>query len=706
MLNLSTLRTPGVYIDEVPKFPPSIAAVETAIPAFIGYTEKAIKIAKDDLKNIPTRIESIADFDRFFGGKAEGKISVELNPSDNSVKMVTSESQFYLFESLQMFYANGGGKCYIVSVGTFKKDDGTITPIALNDLKAGLAELEKYDEPTIILAPDATLLGGIGLYDFQKEALMQCGNLMDRVLICDLKKADKDNHLLMVNEFRDRIGINNLKYGGAYTPWVKSTIPQNIKYKEIKLNIGGSPILFSDITNDPSLLQLIFDLDSAIKAVDYWKYSIIIEPGLTLFKDGATVFKSLEERFKVHFAAFKVKRATMLPAPDPTNALATVETEIKKITSLMVEIGVAIYDFKAALPIIANPPGANQTKDFSLALVIEDLTKGNDSLKNKIYELFEHANFLNGLPVSSKLVVNYPGVHVTDLTKNVGKFVDLFGLDKTANKTTTPASIVTKVSNYYAGGLTNESLIDKTNLFLQSIYQDIIGVIIRTISSANEFEKRFDEALTERFSYLKNMKAKIAEDISILPPSALIAGVYSSTDRERGVWKAPANVSLNAVSEPFVMLTAKNQEELNIDVNAGKSINVIRTFTGKGVLVWGARTLAGNDNEWRYVSVRRFFNMVEESCKKTTEQFVFEPNDANTWVKVQAMIENFLTTLWRQGALQGAIPEHAFYVSVGLGKTMTALDILEGRMIVEIGMAAVRPAEFIVLRFSHKMPES
>jgi phage tail sheath protein FI len=141
-------------------------------------------------------------------------------------------------------------------------------------------------------------------------------------------------------------------------------------------------------------------------------------------------------------------------------------------------------------------------------------------------------------------------------------------------------------------------------------------------------------------------------------------------------------------------------------VNAGLSINVIRSFTGKGTLVWGARTLAGNDNEWRYINVRRFFNMVEESCKKASEAFVFETNDANTWVKVQAMLENFLTTLWRQGALQGVKPEHAFYVAVGLGKTMTALDILEGRMIIEIGMAAVRPAEFIILKFSHKMVES
>ena len=145
---------------------------------------------------------------------------------------------------------------------------------------------------------------------------------------------------------------------------------------------------------------------------------------------------------------------------------------------------------------------------------------------------------------------------------------------------------------------------------------------------------------------------------------------------------------------------------MNVDTVAGKSINAIRSFTGKGTLVWGGRTLAGNDNEWRYISVRRFFNMAEESIKKATEQFVSEPNDKNTWVRVKAMITNFLTAQWRAGALAGSTPEKAFYVNIGLGETMTAIDILEGNMIVEIGMAVVRPAEFIILKFSHKMQEA
>lgn len=203
-------------------------------------------------------------------------------------------------------------------------------------------------------------------------------------------------------------------------------------------------------------------------------------------------------------------------------------------------------------------------------------------------------------------------------------------------------------------------------------------------------------------------KARAAIDgLSInLPPSAAVAGVYARVDSNRGVWKAPANENIFSISGLTFKLTDALQEELNVHPDTGKSINCIRFFTGKGNKIWGARTLAGNDNEWRYVPVRRFFNMVEESVKKATYPFVFEPNDANTWVRVRAMIENFLILQWRAGALQGDKPDKAFYVAVGLGTTMTALDILEGRMIIEIGMAVVRPAEFIILRFSHKLAEA
>jgi len=202
-----------------------------------------------------------------------------------------------------------------------------------------------------------------------------------------------------------------------------------------------------------------------------------------------------------------------------------------------------------------------------------------------------------------------------------------------------------------------------------------------------------------------NVRSALSLFSVVLPPAASVAGVYATVDRTRGVWKAPANESLASVRSLTVAIDQDLNDDMNVDTS-GKSINALRAFAGKGILVWGARTLAGNDNEWRYVPVRRFFIMVEKSCKNATQPFVFEPNDAGTWVKVKAMIENFLAVQWRAGALVGAKPQDAFYVLVGLGTTMTAQDILEGRMIVEIGMAVVRPAEFIVLRFSHKMQEA
>ena len=198
-------------------------------------------------------------------------------------------------------------------------------------------------------------------------------------------------------------------------------------------------------------------------------------------------------------------------------------------------------------------------------------------------------------------------------------------------------------------------------------------------------------------------KAELKNHFVVLPPSGAIAGAFAATDRQRGVWKAPANMSLTGVISPAINLDKIHQDILTIDTNTGKSINVIRAISGKGTAVYGARTLAGNDNEWRYIPVRRFFNMVEESIKKSSNWAVFEQNTAGTWTKVCAMIENYLIRKWHDGALTGATANEAFFVRCGLGVTMTAQDVLDGNMIIEIGMAVVRPAEFIILTLSQSV---
>jgi phage tail sheath protein FI len=231
------------------------------------------------------------------------------------------------------------------------------------------------------------------------------------------------------------------------------------------------------------------------------------------------------------------------------------------------------------------------------------------------------------------------------------------------------------------------------------------GVKLVTVAAAT-VTTTMDTISANQTALYQEIKTLLAAQRVVLPPSATMAGIYARVDRDRGVWKAPANVGVLSVIGPVTRINEADQENLNVDTVAGMSINAIRAFTGKGTLVWGARTLAGNDNEWRYVSVRRLFIMIEESARKATSFAVFEPNDVSTWLKVKGMIESFLYGLWERGALAGATPEAAYFVHVGLGKTMTTQDVLEGRMIIKIGIAAVRPAEFIVLQFTHKLQEA
>ncbi|MBD9166021.1 MAG: phage tail sheath family protein [Parabacteroides johnsonii] len=203
----------------------------------------------------------------------------------------------------------------------------------------------------------------------------------------------------------------------------------------------------------------------------------------------------------------------------------------------------------------------------------------------------------------------------------------------------------------------------------------------------------------------KEIMKVICQQINRLPVAAAMAGIYARTDDARGVWKAPANVSISRAVSPTVNLTDSMQENLNVDV-LGRSINAIRYFKGDGIKVWGARTLDGNSLDWRYINVRRTMIFLEESIKNAAKAYVFEPNVASTWLNMKSMIENFLMGVWKQGGLAGASPEDAYSVHVGLGDTMTPEDILEGILRITILVAISRPAEFIEITFQQQMQKS
>jgi phage tail sheath protein FI len=466
---MADYKTPGVYIEEISKLPPSIASVETAIPAFIGYTEKATWKVEGDLTNRPWRIKSLLEYEQYFGFPDPEKDSLTVTFENGKVNAAideTKRSKFLMYYSLQMFFANGGGPCWIVAVNKYGE-----AGVQLTELSGGLKETAKINEVTLLLFPDAmNLTTETDYYNLHDLAIQQCVDLQDRFVIMDIFHKAENGKVwdLDVKLLRDTIGTTeNLKYAAVYFPRIYTGIDYNYK-------IPGS----------------LEDQDESI-----------------------------------------------------------------------VIVGIA---------------GKENLKDLK---------------SGKNAEYFQAKNALSNLPM-------------------------------------------------------------------------------------------------------------------LLPTSSAMAGIYAQVDNSRGVWKAPANININSAIEPEFLLSKLDQGDLNVDAQSGKSINVIRKFEGRGpAIVWGARTLNGNSNEWRYIPVRRFFIMVEESVKNATEQFVFEPNDENTWIRVKSMIQNYLTTQWRAGALMGASVKEAYFVHVGLGETMTELDVWEGRMIIEIGMAVVRPAEFIILRFMHKMLE-
>lgn len=467
---MTVYKTPGVYIEEIPKLPPSIAQVETAIPAFIGYTQKAEDERGTDLKNEPKRISSMFEYERFFGVPApEKNLQVLIKEQVNAPTLIQASigerSKYLMYYALQMFFANGGGPCWIVSVGDY--ETGLID---FNALKGGLDATEKIDEVTLYVYPDSQGLSSASdFYNLFGASMNMCEKLKDRFAVMDI--------------------------------WLDPT--------------------------KPNLLDNIETMRSSTSAVE------------NTVKYGSTYFPNVETILDYYY-------------------------------------------------------GGEGSGDGNVTIVH---TGGDGSFGGSLAELkgknnalyFQAQNALRNLPL-------------------------------------------------------------------------------------------------------------------IMPPAPGVVGKYASVDSTRGVWKAPANVNMDYVIKPTMKVTDEQQENLNVDTTAGKSVNVIRSFVGRGnAIIWGARTMAGNSNEWRYIPVRRFFNMVEESVKKATVQFVFEPNDINTWSRVKSMIDNFLVQQWRAGALMGTTPEQAFYVKVGLNETMDEVDVWEGRMIVEIGMAVVRPAEFIILKFSHKM---
>ena len=194
------------------------------------------------------------------------------------------------------------------------------------------------------------------------------------------------------------------------------------------------------------------------------------------------------------------------------------------------------------------------------------------------------------------------------------------------------------------------------------------------------------------FPWIKIRDPFDPKELIFAPPSGHIAGIYARTDATRGVHKAPANETVRGALDLSYKITRAEQGELN-----KLGVNCIRLFTTQGIRVWGARTIADSASEWRYLNVRRLFNMIEESIANGTRWVVFEPNDMALWKSIKRDVTAFLMLQWRQGALMGATPEEAFFVQCD--EETNPPEVIDAGMVVTvIGIAPVKPAEFVIFR--------
>lgn len=627
------MKTPGVYIVEKNAFPNSVVQVATAVPAFVGYTEKA-QNGNAPLTMTPFRITSMSEYFNYFGGMHRQVFDVVDEVPDTVLPVASyragetarffhpTRPSFCLFEAMRMFFLNGGGACYVVSVGGYDAER-----IDADALIAGLTKLKKEPEPTMVVIPEATRLPVSDEVDVAADdsgfvsgttkevhqaMLTHCGaEMKNRFAILDIQRGHlpqdptDDNP---VARFRNSVGTENLDYGAAYYPWLASSVFQSRDFTFADLSFGSRRVFVDDLiaSLETASDEVVTDLEQ------------MVPPETLSGTEGEEDKDTALDPDPVEFAV--TAGAGFIFAED---------TPVQLIDLA----GVVLHDTS-----YESPEGRWVLEGEEDAYVIR---------------FFPKAGFWG--PTSCEVAIQK---RVTTSDAN----------DKEADQ------VVTEQRTFLVA-LPNPQIatIDKVARSICPLYSDAMDAICAQRNA--------------------------------MSPGGAMAGIYTTVDASRGVWKAPANVSVNAVTGPLVNINHHEQEDLNVSTT-GKSINAIRPFVGEGTLVWGARTLDGNSLDWRYVNVRRTMIMIEESIRLASKAYVFEPNTAGTWVTMRSMIENFLTGVWKAGGLAGAAPEDAFNVHVGIGETMTPADVLDGIMRVTVRVAVVRPAEFIEITFQQQMQKS
>ena len=354
---------------------------------------------------------------------------------------------------------------------------------------------------------------------------------------------------------------------------------------------------------------------------------------------------------------------------------------------------------------IFDVPGGNEGRTYDSKDVINQFREGvghNNLAYGAAYYPFLNTTVVSGSEISYRNVSNRKEL-VKVLTEEAEiRYLGGVSSSSKSTSTSTPTASTAKGAKTSTASSSTPAK-SKVDPRSQQKFDEVKKEIDKLLSNDGS-PSVLDQNLKAISGAYNNILREIKEKANLMPTVGAIAGIYASVDNNIGVHKAPANIGLNSVLAPSVNITGPIQEDLNLPVN-GKAVNAIRTFIGKGVLVWGARTLDGNSQDWKYINVRRTLLMIEQSVKSAVENYIFEPNTPQTWMRVRIAIENFLSSMWKRGALLGISPAEAFEVAIGIGDTMTPEDVLDGVMRISVFLSVARPAEFIEITFEQRMQE-
>ncbi len=666
--------SPGVYVEEVDTGSKPIEGVSTSTVGMVGVTQKG----RTD--GLPLLVTSLADFVRKFGGY--------LGPD-------IEEDKRYLAYAAEAFFQNGGQRLYIKRVIA----DDAVASVAQS--KTEVSTRLARDTPVVLTSNE----------DDRKK-----------VTLVSLRGIDTDTKLTFVRLNDDGTESSDEDADmeiASYDP-VRNTVTLKValafqfdkKNTRVKLNKLPAPLTGNPATNSVKFLAVNKGKWGDYISIEIYPVSKaksqIIEVVGTITTSKKFKLKSSTNFYVGAIIVYddgKSKQYRIIEEIDEDTVTLdskfTDNTEVVDNTTPAIKT-VSTCEFR----VVASYKDQTETFEF--------LTTNPETANyyyKKIHEksaLIDVDKLYNPPTYGKTDPFDQPcgddGLHLTFGLGDDGTLPDknnFIGTDNgPGNKTGIKAlEDIDVVSIIAAPGITDEEV--QNDLILQcETLKDRFAILdgpkdASDLEVVQVFRSRYDSKYAALY-FPWFIRSDPLDKVNIfVPPSGYLAGIYARSDVERGVHKAPANEVVKGIKDLKYSLNKREHDILNpYPVN----VNVIRDFrsSNRGIRVWGARCIT-SDSDWKYVNVRRLFIFVEESIEEGTQWVVFEPNDEPLWARVRRSVTNFLTRIWRDGALQGNTPEEAFFIKCDR-TTMTQDDIDAGKLIMEIGIAPVKPAEFVIFR--------